>query len=94
MSQPKDITIGSRIYKMTVEEGQGARLEKVAKIFNDKIDALRAQAPDMDRDQLLVLAAMTLSDDHLSLQTEHTQQTESIAAFNDTLAHRLETLCD
>lgn len=94
MSHNVDIQIGHRSYKMVVEIDQEARLQKVAAEFDKRIQALRAASGDMERDRLLVLAAMMLSDELLTLKTEKDQQEESIAAFNNTLAKRLDALCD
>jgi len=94
MSQNVDIQIGHRSYKMVVEPDQEARLQKVAAEFDKRIQALRNASGDMERDRLLVLAAMMLSDELLTVKTEKEQQEESISAFNTTLAKRLNALCD
>jgi len=94
MTHNVDVQIGHRSYKMVVENDQESRLQKVAAEFDKRIQALRNASGDMERDRLLVLAAMMLSDELLTLKTEKEQQEESIAAFNTTLAQRLDALCD
>lgn len=87
-----DLTIAHRSYKMVVEEGQESRLNRVADLLNERITQLRNGAGDMERDRLLVLAGMMLADDLMTSTAEKTQQEESVAAFNNTLAQRITDL--
>lgn len=87
-----DINIGNKPYKLTVAEGQEARLKKVANQFDTVVSELRQNVPDIDRDRLLVLAAMKLSDDLLSAQQNEETMTQSIQRFHTTLADRITNL--
>ena len=92
MSKTMEVRIGNRPYKMAVEDGQETRVRSVAEQFDQFVGQVKQAAGDMERDRLLVSAAMMLSDELLTLRGEHETQQQSIAAFHETLAERLEKL--
>ncbi|MFZ2620144.1 MAG: cell division protein ZapA [Alphaproteobacteria bacterium] len=90
----KEVTlnIGGRPYRLTVPENQHARLQTAATRIDTAFETLRRSAPDMERDRVMVLAALQMADDMLQHQAEREQEQSTIAAFNATLAEKLEKL--
>lgn len=90
MSDPFEIYIGGKTYRMAVEEGQEPRVKSVAAKFESYVERLAGQ--NIDRDRMLVLAAIMMADDFLSLQQEQDTQMQSLDKFHNGLAERLEKL--
>ena len=92
MSQQISLLIGGRTYRLAVPEGQETRLKHVAQRVDRMVADLRDKIPNADRDHIVMLAAIQLADELLSgEQTRETEQ-KNIAAFNKSLAERLEKL--
>lgn len=93
MSKSKAVMVASRQYKMSVEEGQEARLDKVAEIFNSYIDQIKEMGgAGMDRDQMIVMAGLLMADEHLSLRQQKEGESETLERYHARLAERIENV--
>ena len=57
------VTIANRTYRMACGEGEEAHLEKLAALFDGKIEELRGSFGEIGDMRLHVMAALTLADD-------------------------------
>ena len=93
MTQHIDVRIGRAAYKLKVEPGQEPRLREVSAMFDYYVTKLQDLAQGrIDRDQILVLASLQMADDFYSLKKEQQSQQETLDAFHNSLAERLEKL--
>jgi len=93
MSGFKSVNVAARQYKMSVEPGQEARLDKVADIFNSYIDQIKEMAGSgIDRDQMIVLAGLLMADEHLSLRQQKEGEGETLERYHSRLADRIESI--
>ncbi|MDE0724151.1 MAG: cell division protein ZapA [Alphaproteobacteria bacterium] len=93
MSGFKSVTVASREYKMSVEQGQESRLDKVADIFNSYIDQIKEMGGNgMDRDQMIVMAGILMADEHLTLRQQKDGEGETLERYHSRLAERIEGL--
>lgn len=58
-----DITVNGRIYKVTCENGQEARLQQLAGYFDRHVTQLAKDLGQVGDARLMLLAALTLSDE-------------------------------
>ena len=87
-----EVKVGSKGYKMGVEEGQEGRVRHVAAMFDTFVKQLSQSDPAMDRDRILVLAGIMMADDFLTKEQEMDTSSRSLEAFHISLAQRLERL--
>lgn len=93
MAVPVNINIGNRAYKMAVDEGQDARLLKVAEFLDQYVEKMqKTLGTKADRDQMLIFAALQMADDFYALREEKEAEENALALFHNTLADRLEDL--
>ena len=57
------VTIANRTYRMACGEGEEAHLEKLAALFDSKIEEMRGSFGEIGDMRLHVMAALTLADD-------------------------------
>jgi cell division protein ZapA len=57
------VTIAGRTYRMACGEGEEAHLEKLAALFDGKIEEMRGSFGEIGDMRLHVMAALTLADD-------------------------------
>ena len=57
------VTIANRTYRMACGEGEEAHLEKLAALFDGKIEEMRGSFGEIGDMRLHVMAALTLADD-------------------------------
>ena len=57
------VTIANRTYRMACGEGEEAHLEKLAALFDGKIEEMRGSFGEIGDMRLQVMAALTLADD-------------------------------
>lgn len=95
-----ELRIGGVSYRMNIEADQEARLKEVARLWDGFVSRMQASAgKGMARDQLLVLAGLTMADDLYDLKqsgntTENVVSDDTTAEFHNRLAERLEQLCE
>ena len=71
------VTISGRQYRMACEDGQEAHLERLANDLDRRVEQLRASFGEIGDSRLLVMAALTLSDELSELtQRIHRLQAE------------------
>jgi cell division protein ZapA (FtsZ GTPase activity inhibitor) len=88
-----ELTIGHRTYRLRVDAGQEPRVRAVAAQFDGFVSKIRSQGGEgMERDRVLVLAALMMSEELASLRAEFEQMKLSTSATNTGLAERLEKL--
>lgn len=92
MAKSVEIKVGKKSYRFQVDDGQESRVKHVAEMWDGYVVKLMEQAPNMDRDHMLVLAGMMMGDDFLTTRTEKETHEQSTEAFHNTLAERLEKL--
>jgi cell division protein ZapA (FtsZ GTPase activity inhibitor) len=63
--EPHNVTINGRQYRMACEEGQEARLLKLAESLESRIDTLRGKFGEIGDARLVVMAALTVCDELL-----------------------------
>jgi|SRR5215216_1473165 len=70
------VTINGRQYRMACEDGQEAHLERLAGDFDQRVEQLRGSFGEIGDNRLLVMAALTLSDE-LSEMTQRVRRLET-----------------
>ena len=71
------VTISGRQYRMACEDGQEAHLERLANALDRRVEQLRGTFGEIGDSRLLVMAALTLSDELSELtQRIHRLQAE------------------
>ena len=91
-NQEISVLVGGRNYRLAVAEGQETRLKTIAAKVDRAVEEIREKAPSMERDQMVVLAAIQLADEMLALQQKTETEQTNIAAFHKDLAGRIESL--
>lgn len=92
MTKAVEVKVGKKSYRFQVDEGQENRVKHVAEMWDGYVTKLMAAAPNMERDQMLVLAGVMMGDDFLTTRQEKETHEQSTEAFHNTLADRLEKL--
>ena len=98
------VTIDNRKYRLACNEGEKARLEKLAAMIDGKIAELRAAFGEIGDQRLVVMAALTIADnlaeaqDEIEAERERTRaalaRSDAAAASMDALGARLEALAE
>jgi cell division protein ZapA len=57
------VTIAGRTYRMACDDGEEARLEHLARDFDERISGLRASFGEIGDQRIIVMAALTLADE-------------------------------
>ena len=78
-----NVTINGRQYRMACEEGQEARLLKLAEIFETRIGSLRGKFGEIGDARLTVMAALTVCDELLDASVRIRALEEELAALRD-----------
>ena len=65
---PIAIILNSRTYRLTCDNGEESRLNELAEIFKDHIDALKDEVGQVGDDRIYVMAALKIIDKHFDPQ--------------------------
>jgi len=80
---PINVTINGRQYRMACEEGQRARLLKLAENLETRIGSLRGKFGEIGDARLTVMAALTVCDELLDASSRIRTLEEELAALRD-----------
>jgi len=96
------VTIDNRRYRLACNEGEEARIESLAGMIDEKINALRGSFGEIGDNRLVVMAALTIADSLLEAREQASAARDEVAhaearaahaaAQIDTLGARLEAL--
>ena len=78
-----NVTINGRQYRMACEEGQEARLLKLAESMEQRVEALRGKFGEIGDARLTVMAALTVCDELLDAQGRIRNLEEELEALRD-----------
>jgi cell division protein ZapA len=78
-----NVTINGRQYRMACEDGQEARLLKLAENFESRIQNLRGKFGEIGDARLTVMAALTVCDELLDAVNRIRSLEEELAALRD-----------
>jgi cell division protein ZapA len=78
-----NVTINGRQYRMACEEGQEARLLKLAESMESRVEALRGKFGEIGDARLTVMAALTVCDELLDAQGRIRNLEEELEALRD-----------
>jgi len=78
-----NVTINGRQYRMACEEGQEARLLKLAESLESRVDGLRGKFGEIGDARLTVMAALTVCDELLDAQARIRNLEEELEALRD-----------
>ena len=78
-----NVTINGRQYRMACEEGQEARLLKLAENLETRIGSLRGKFGEIGDARLTVMAALTVCDELLDASSRIRTLEEVLAALRD-----------
>ena len=78
-----NVTINARQYRMACEEGQEARLLKLAESMESRVEALRGKFGEIGDARLTVMAALTVCDELLDAQGRIRNLEEELEALRD-----------
>ena len=81
-----NVTINGRKYRMACEEGQEARLLKLAESFESRIQNLRGKHGEIGDARLTVMAALTACDELLDAVNRIRSLEEELASLSDVRA--------
>ena len=86
------LNIGGVSYNFNVDAEQEAHLQEVGALWDKYVQQIKAGGGS--RDQILVIAGLTMADEFYQLRKQQDGGDESIAALQNRLAERLEKLCN
>jgi cell division protein ZapA len=78
-----NVTINGRQYRMACEEGQEARLLKLAESLEDRIGSLRGKFGEIGDQRLEVMAALTVADELMDSAHRIRSLEEELDALRD-----------
>lgn len=78
-----NVTINGRQYRMACEEGQEARLLKLAESLESRVENLRGKFGEIGDARLTVMAALTVADELLDANHRVRALEEELAALRD-----------
>jgi cell division protein ZapA len=78
-----NVTINGRQYRMACEEGQEARLLKLAESMESRVESLRGKFGEIGDARLTVMAALTMCDELLDAQGRIRNLEEELEALRD-----------
>ena len=78
-----NVTINGRQYRMACEEGQEARLLKLAESFESRIGSLRGKFGEIGDARLTVMAALTVCDELLDANNRIRALEDELLALRD-----------
>jgi cell division protein ZapA len=78
-----NVTINGRQYRMACEEGQEARLLKLAESMESRVESLRGKFGEIGDARLTVMAALTVCDELLDAQGRIRNLEEELEALRD-----------
>lgn len=76
-----EIKVHGREYRVTCEEGQEERLQKLAAFLDKRVSAMSSDLPDISETRLILLAALTVCDELF----EARERAEDLEGSGDTL---------
>ena len=85
-----NVTIGGRQYRLACEEGQEARLTKLASDLEDLVGQLRAKFGEVGDQRLIVMAALTLADELFDARQKNRKLESEVAEMIDARATYVE----
>lgn len=89
---PTEVTIGGRLYRLSVPPAQAAHLRALALRVDAIVAELKAADAFMDRDQQLMLTCLQLAGDLHKAQTDLDETVSATGRLHRQLAERLEIL--
>ena len=78
-----NVTINGRQYRMACEEGQEARLIRLAESLESKVESLRGKFGEIGDQRLTVMAALTACDELLDMQSRMEKLEQELASLRD-----------
>jgi cell division protein ZapA len=78
-----NVTINGRQYRMACEEGQEARLVRLAESLEAKVESLRGKFGEIGDQRLTVMAALTACDELLDANARLEKLEQELASLRD-----------
>jgi cell division protein ZapA len=78
-----NVTINGRQYRMACEEGQEARLIRLAESLESKVESLRGKFGEIGDQRLTVMAALTACDELLDANARLEKLEQELASLRD-----------
>ena len=78
-----NVTINGRQYRMACEDGQEARLMKLAESLESRVDSLRGKFGEIGDSRLTVMAALTVCDELVDASQRIRNLEEELEALRD-----------
>jgi cell division protein ZapA len=78
-----NVTINGRQYRMACEEGQEARLMRLAESLQPRVDDLRGKFGEIGDQRLTVMAALTACDELLDANARMEKLEQELASLRD-----------
>jgi cell division protein ZapA len=78
-----NVTINGRQYRMACEEGQEARLMRLAESLQQRVDDLRGKFGEIGDQRLTVMAALTACDELLDANARMEKLEQELASLRD-----------
>ena len=78
-----NVTINGRQYRMACEEGQEARLMRLAESLQTRVEDLRGKFGEIGDQRLTVMAALTACDELLDMQSRMEKLEQELASLRD-----------
>ena len=80
---PVTVTINGRQYRMACEDGEEDHLTRLAEEFNQRVEQLRGNFGEIGDSRLLVMAAITVSDEVAEARKRIARLEEELAGLQD-----------
>ncbi|PIZ31766.1 MAG: hypothetical protein COY40_01165 [Alphaproteobacteria bacterium CG_4_10_14_0_8_um_filter_53_9] len=87
-----DLSIGNKAYRLAVPAGGEEKARSLARKIDTLMMEIRKADPAMDRDNLLMLAALQLASEAEGTEARSQATLDAVNLFHKTLSSRLESL--
>ena len=93
MSEIVQVKVAGRSYRVRSDEGS-ADLRAVARLVNNRIAKIRRAAPDLEKEQLAILAALNMGDELLCQRATRDAEADEVEQAVQVVRGRLSDLAE
>ena len=88
MSEIVEVEVAGRSYRLRSDEG-GADLEAVARLVNERIGEIVRAAPQLEKEEVAILAALNMGDELLRQRTANDAESDEVERAVEAVRGRL-----
>lgn len=85
------VTIGNRVYPLTISPEEEENIRKAAKLVNENIKELENSYAVRDRQDLLAMTALYFANVYLSKSSQESEENSQVVSKIEAISHQLES---